>query len=274
MGAATLELDGLVAHRGGPLFDPVTVSLAPGTLLAVVGPNGAGKSSLLSALAGTGVRSTGEVRWDGEPLHRLPPRRRAQVLALMTQDSMAANELLVRDVVAIGTQAGHRHREGAAYTLATLARLGIEGLAHRRYARLSGGERQLVQVARVLAQASPIMLLDEPSSALDLAHQLTLMHRLREAASDGHVIVATMHDLNQALRWATDVLVIADGRARLGHPTEVLTPEVIRSAYGVTAEVFHSPSGTPSLSLVRTSCPTANGLSTPADPVPRTVRTT
>ncbi len=252
-----LELDRLVAHRGRPLFAPVSATLLPGTLLGLVGPNGAGKSSLLSAVVGTGVRATGTVRHAGADLRAMRPRRLAEVLSYMTQDSYAPNELRVRDVVAVGAYATPDAGDAAARTAAALDRLEIGELADRSYARLSGGERQLVQVARVLAQDTPVMLLDEPISALDLGHQLTVMHVLSERAAAGHIVVVTMHDLTQALRWANRVAVVADGAVTFGAPAEVITPELIRRVYGVTAEVFDSPSGSPTMSLVRPSCPTA-----------------
>lgn len=261
-----LVLDGLVAHRGRPLVAPVDAVLAPGTLLGLVGPNGAGKSSLLSAVVGTGVRTTGTVRYGDADLHRMRPRRLAEVLAYMTQDSYAPNELRVRDVVAVGARATPAHGPVGPRTTAALERLGVAHLADRSYARLSGGERQLVQVARVVAQAAPVLLLDEPTSALDLGHQLTVMHVLREHAAAGHIVVVTMHDLTQALRWADRVAVVADGAVTFGPPADVLTPGLIRRVYGVTAEVFTSPGGSPTLSLVRPSCPTATTF-TPGRPV-------
>ncbi|WP_413450233.1 ABC transporter ATP-binding protein [Georgenia phoenicis] len=252
-----LVLDGLVAHRGRPLFAPVDATVTPGTLLGLVGPNGTGKSSLLSAVVGNGVRSSGTVRYGDENLHRMRPRRLAQVLSYMTQDSYAPNELRVRDVVAVGALATPEAGPTEQRSAAALERLEIGHLADRSYAHLSGGERQLVQVARVVAQAAPVMLLDEPTSALDLGHQLTVMHVLREHANAGHVVVVTMHDLTQALRWADRVAVIAEGSVTLGAPDEVITAALIRRVYGVTVEVFTSPGGSPTLSLVRPSCPTA-----------------
>lgn len=251
-----LVLDKLVAHRGRPLFSPVSETFRPGTLVGLVGPNGAGKSSLLGAIVGS-VPHSGTARWGGQSLHRLRPRQLARVLALMTQDSYAPNELRVRDVIGVGARsastAGSDQRTAAALELLDIGRL-----AGRSYARLSGGERQLVQVARVLAQDSPVMLLDEPTAALDLGHQLTVMHVLKERAAAGHTVLVTMHDLTQALRWADLVGVVADGTTTFGAPQQVITAELIRSVYGVTAEVFDSPTGSPTLSLVRPSCPTAS----------------
>lgn len=247
-----LYLDDLTAVRDEPLFVPLTATLRPGTLLGVVGPNGAGKSSLLGAIAGTGGVRRGLVRHGDTDLGRLAPRRRARIVSMMDQDSTAPNELRAVDVVTIGAQAGSaRDGDTAAAATSALAALEIEHLARRVCSTLSGGERQLVQVARVLAQDAPVMLLDEPTSALDLGHQLAVMHALHERAAAGAIVVVTMHDLTQALRWSTQVALVAKGRVEIGPPLAVITPDVVRSVYGVEAEIFHSPAGSPTLSLVR-----------------------
>lgn len=250
---AALHLEELTAIRGTPLFSPVSLSLQPGTLLGIVGPNGAGKSSLLSAIAGTGVQRTGRVRYGTVPIADLSSRRRAATVSLMTQESTAPNELRVLDVVRIGAQAGSdaQSRNATARARAALASLDLEHLADRVSSTLSGGQRQMVQVARVLAQAAPVMLLDEPTSALDLGHQLTLMHALQERAAAGHIVIVTMHDLTQALRWSTLSALVAHGTVEVGSPEIIISPEFVRRAYGVEAEVFNSPAGSPTLSLVR-----------------------
>lgn len=257
---SALVLEQVVAHRGSALFDPITMTLRPGTLLAVVGPNGAGKSSLLNAIIGSGITSTGEVTHGGMPLHRLSARERARRVSFVGQDAFAANDLQVRDILAVGARAGGASGNLTRPVLSALAALEIEHLIDRRYSHLSGGERQLVQVARMLAQASPVMLLDEPTSALDLNHQLRVMSVLRRQARAGHIVIVTMHDLTHALRWADTLVILAGGRATVGTPQEIMTPERIRSVYGVTAEVFASPSGTPVISPVRLSCPTSQNL--------------
>lgn len=258
-----LHLTELIAYRGQALFEPLTRSFGPGTLLGIVGPNGSGKSSLLAAITATGIRSSGTVHFGQQDLHRMPSRRRARVLAVMTQDAMSPNELRVRDVVGVGSHAGRGTGQTTGATEVALRRLGIEELANRSYATLSGGERQLVQVARVVAQDAPIMLFDEPTSALDLGHQLTVMHVLQERAASGHIVLVTMHDLTQALRWSTEVAVIAEATTTFGPPHNVITAELIRQVYGVTAEIFSSPTGSPTLNLVRNTCPTAAFLTPP-----------
>ena len=257
---SSLVLDGLVAHRGRALFTPVHATVPPGTMLGLVGPNGAGKSSLLSAVVGRGVTTSGRVHPGKPDLHALRPRRLAAARSYMPHDSHAPNELRVRDVVGVGARATGRLGDAEARSTAALQRLGVAELADRSYARLSGGERQLVQVARVIAQDSPVMLLDEPTSALDLGHQLTVMHVLRERAAAGHIVVVTMHALTRALRWADQVAVIAGGATTFGPPGEIITAELIRRVYGVTAEVSTSPTASPPLSLVRPSCPPATSF--------------
>lgn len=245
-----LHLDRLTALRGAPLFAPLTLTLDPGTLLGVVGPNGAGKSSLLGAIAGTGVPRSGSVRYGADRLDRMTSHRRAQTLSLMSQDGAAPNELRAIDIVRIGARAGARDNL-TARAMEALTRVGIAPLAGRVSSTLSGGQRQLVHIARVLAQRAPVMLLDEPTSALDLGHQLTVMHALRDCAASGHIVIVTMHDLTQALRWSTLTALVALGQVRVGPPREILTPGLLHDAYGVEAEVFDSPSGSPTLSLIR-----------------------
>src|SRR5690625_3207834 len=130
-----LVLDGLVAHRGRPLFTPVHATVHPGTLLGLVGPNGAGKSSLLSAVVGTGIQTSGAAYYGQTDLHTVRPRRRAEVLSYMTQDAYAPNELLVRDVVAVGARATVRAESTGARVAGALARLEVAHLADRRYAQ-------------------------------------------------------------------------------------------------------------------------------------------
>ena len=248
-----LEFAAVAPQRGGrSLFAPFNARFGPGTFLGIVGPNGSGKSSLLSVVARTGVRSTGTVRYAGRDIAGMRGRERAEVMALMTQDSYAPNELRVLDIVRVGALA--TPAVGAASvtdrSLDALEELKIQDLAARSYSTLSGGQRQLVQLARVLAQNTPVMLFDEPTSALDLQHHLTVMHALHERALAGHIVLITMHDLSQALRWSTRIAVIAE-QVRVGEPSEVLTPATIREVYGVETESFLSPSGAPTLGLVR-----------------------
>ncbi|MEB4615072.1 ABC transporter ATP-binding protein [Leucobacter sp. M11] len=247
----TLTLTGFQAHRARPLFSPIDAVIPAGSFVAVVGPNGAGKSSLLGALAGTGVASSGRAELDGVDLGTVRARNRAGLLGLMTQDGTAPNELLVHDIVAIGSGAAQRAGIPHPSVSDALALVGAAEHEWHRASALSGGQRQLVQLARLLAQAPPLMLLDEPTSALDPAFQLRALEVIRDRCRAGHTALVTLHDLGTALRFADRVLVIpGSGQAALTGGTEdVLTPELIERVYGVSAELVRSSSGLPLLAL-------------------------
>lgn len=136
-----LVLDQLVAHRGCPLFAPISERITPGTLVGVVGPNGTGKSSLLSAIIGRGIEHSGTARYGTTALGGLRPRQLARVVSFVGQDTFAPNDLRVRDVVAVGARAAGHSADSGTRSMRALDRLGIAHLAERSYAYLSGGER-------------------------------------------------------------------------------------------------------------------------------------
>ncbi|MBJ6761112.1 heme ABC transporter ATP-binding protein [Myxococcaceae bacterium JPH2] len=230
----------------------MSLELHPGELVAVVGPNGAGKSTLLSVLAGEQATSMGEVRMEGRPLSSWLPRERARRLAVLPQEASLGFGFLAREVVLLGRSphlGGGTGEDDTRVALATLDATGTRHLAERSYLTLSGGERQRVQLARVLAQLwdAPAqgpcyLLLDEPTASLDLAHQhLVLEEALRFAQSGGSVL-AILHDLNLAARYAHRLAVLAGGRlVALGTPAEVLQPALISETFGVRVEVLERP---------------------------------
>ena len=247
-----------VGYRPGePVLREVFLHLGRGKVLAVVGPNGAGKTTLFRALSGElplldgRVRLTTEGEFPGsrQDIHRLSPRRRARYVTRVLQSEQPAWPVPVADYVEAGLFASEawfrRDAAGAGRVVAaSLERMGIAGLAKRFVTELSGGEFRRVVIARALAQDPDILLLDEPTADLDMAHQLETLSTLRELARSGKAVAFSVHDLNLAAMIADEVVLIAEGRiAAQGRPAEVLTPEVIRAAYGARVIVEPHPSG-------------------------------
>jgi iron complex transport system ATP-binding protein len=234
-----LETRGLTVMRDGhACLEDVSVAVAAGEILALLGPNGAGKSTFMKALAGI-LPSQGEVRFAGQLAADLDHRARARRLAYVPQHSALDAPMLTRDVVAQGRFAhrdrwGRQSREDAPAIAAALAATGALPLADRSFTRLSYGERRLVLLARALATGAHILLLDEPTAALDVAHALSLLSRLRELAARGHAIVVALHHLDEAAAHCSRALLLRQGRvARMGPVADVIAAAPVREVFGV-----------------------------------------
>jgi len=242
---SAIELDAVTVTLGGrPVVRGVTATVEPGEWVALIGPNGAGKTSLLRAIAGL-VRCDGRIVLLGTPAATLDRRERARRLALVPQEPETPPWLTVAEYVLLGRtpHLGPLAREGAADRGAAwraLARLDLEPFADRALGTLSGGERQRAVVARALAQEASIVLLDEPTAALDIGHQqqaLDLLEALR--GSEGLTLVAAMHDLTLAAQYADRVLLLDGGRVVAdGPPADVLTEEMLAQHYGASVRVL------------------------------------
>lgn len=220
----------------------------PGTLNAIVGPNGSGKTTLLRAMTGD-LRYTGSVKLNGQDIARLKPWQLAGMRAVLPQASALAFPFTALEVVQIGL-----HRGGAGdhaeIPRQALARVGLAHYADRYFQELSGGEQQRIQLARVLAQVwTPVendsprwLFLDEPVSALDIAHQLQVMDIARSFAQAGGGVVAVMHDLNLTALYADRITVLSDGSVlATGTPAEVMTDDTLTQAYGCPLRVGQTP---------------------------------
>ena len=229
------------------LLDGVDLIAGRGQLVGLVGPNGAGKSTLLRALAGVLRHQQGSVRLEGSELRSLPARDVASLLALVPQIAPYTQGFTARELVLMGRypHLGRFEVEGradAAVARDAMRLTGAEGFAPRTLETLSGGERQRVFLARALAQEPRILLLDEPTSNLDLLHQLTILGLVRRLVDSGLTAVAAIHDLNLAARYCDRLVVLGGGRVLTeGAPEEVLTPETIEAAFGVRAAVYREP---------------------------------
>lgn len=245
---SALAAEGLtVAYGAHPVLEALDVSFPAGRVTAVIGPNGCGKSTLLKALSRY-LSSTGRLLLDGADARALPRRELARRLAVLPQAPTAPDGITVGDLVSRGR---HPHQSwfrqwtarDAAVVADCLARTGIADLAERPLASLSGGQRQRAWLAMVLAQDTGLLLLDEPTTYLDLAHSvevLRLVRRLRDEA--GRTVVMVLHDLNLAARFADHLVVMGPGRvAAVGAAAEVLTPGLLADTFGLDAGVLEDP---------------------------------
>ena len=241
------------AVRGKSLLADIDVTLKPGRLTVIIGPNGAGKSTLLRLLTGELTPSSGAVRVQNKNLRDMAPQELSGLRAVDPQHTVLAFPFTVIEVVQLGVTVPGLMSHGARskrLAEAMLAKVGLLALAGRDYSSLSGGERQRVHVARALCQleGSPrddavrVLLVDEPTSSLDIAHQLEVLHELKSQARDGRVVVAVLHDLNLSAAFADDVLLLANGRAKAsGAPAQVLTDEILSEAYGCKVRLNRVP---------------------------------
>lgn len=200
----------LVRLDGRAALDGVSLTVGRGALVALVGPNGAGKSTLLRALAGLIRPAAGEVTLDGAPLAALAPRARARRIAWLEQGARAAWGMTVREIAALG-RLPHGDAAGAPVAVA-LASVGLDHMADRRIDRISGGEARRAMIARVLATAPEVMLLDEPCADLDPAQGFAVMRLLRREARSGRAVVVVLHDLALAARFADRMALLEGGR--------------------------------------------------------------
>ncbi|WP_238009945.1 heme ABC transporter ATP-binding protein [Dactylosporangium sp. AC04546] len=245
-GAVAVAGTGLHKTRTGrTVLDDVDASVRAGEVLALVGPNGAGKSTLLSVLAGDLAPDRGEVTVDGRPLEDWTPVELAMRRAVLPQHHLLSFPFRVADVVRMGRAPWPD--PGDDIVADAMAATGVAHLATRSFLSLSGGERARVALARVLAQRAGVLLLDEPTAALDLHHQELVLRIAGERAAAGDAILVVLHDLGLAAAHADRVMVLSGGRAVAdGPPAEVFTPELLTEVYRHDIEVFaHPRTGTP-----------------------------
>jgi iron complex transport system ATP-binding protein len=225
-------------------------TVRPGEWLCLIGPNGAGKSSVLRAVAGL-VPHTGSIEIDGAPLSARSARRRAELVAYVPQAPELPDDMTGEEYVLLGRNPyigyfGVESAHDRAMAASVIARLDLQGLAHRPLSTLSGGERQRLVIGRALAQEAPVLLLDEPTSALDIGHQqqaLELVDRLRR--EHGLTVISAMHDLTLAGLYADRLALLHQGHVvSTGPAAHVLRPETLSEFYGVSVAVHHEPDGT------------------------------
>ena len=219
-----------------------------GAVTGLIGPNGAGKSTLIGAIVGLRGLSRGAISFDGTELPQIRPAERARLVAYIEQSSTTSERLTVRDVVALGRIPFQSTWQSAPSPTdervveAAIDELGVRDFAGRLYHSLSGGEQQRVHLARALAQQPRLLLLDEPTSHLDIKAQLLVLDLLRRLTQAGSTVLLAMHDLNLAARFCDHLVVMHGGRVVAeGPPSEVLTPPLLLEVYGVHADIVTLP---------------------------------
>lgn len=240
--------DLVLGYGGAPIVDRLDLAVPERAFTVLLGPNGSGKSTLLRALAGLLRPKAGTVLLGGEPLAAMPARRIARSIGVLTQGPRAPEGLTVRELVAQGRYT-HRPLFGGwtaadeAGVAEALQLTGMEDLAERPLDDLSGGQRQRAWIAMALAQETEVLLLDEPTTFLDLAHQLEILDLVADLVRErGKTVIAVLHDLNQAARYADHMVLLAGGRIVVaGDPATVMTAETIADVFGVAVQIIADP---------------------------------
>jgi iron complex transport system ATP-binding protein len=254
----------------------VDLSVRPGEFVALAGPNGSGKTTLLRALLGFVPVEKGTVELFGTPVERLSVRERARRVAWVPQEESPRDNVPILDYVLYGRYAHLGPLDGETekdrrLALRILAEVGLADRAMDGVLSISGGERQRAILARTLAQETPVLLLDEPTSNLDIGHQLDLLERVRRLSRErGVTILAALHDLNLAARFADRIVVLSRGRRYAdGSPAAVLSEELLGRVWGVVADLRRDPrTGAPYLLPHHViSTPTGGGDASPLGPV-------
>ena len=250
MMAPHLDARGVTVRIGSAtLLDDVAIDAAPGELVAIIGPNGAGKSTLLRVLSGDITPTSGSVSLSGRPIGDLDTPTRASIRAVFMPTGDGRVPFSVWDVAMMGR---HPHRRDPANSAAvdrhvvaaSLDRMDVATLADRVVSTLSSGERTRVGLARVLAQAAPLLLLDEPTTALDIGHEIAVMRELRAEARAGKTVVAVLHDLNAASSFASRIVAMDRGRVVAeGSPDTVLDADLLSRIYRHSMAVITRPDG-------------------------------
>jgi len=244
-----LSAEGItLAYGDRAVVEQLDIDIAPGRITAIVGANGCGKSTLLRALARLIVPKEGEVLLDGTSLQRQHSKEIARTLGLLPQRPVAPEGIAVADLVGRGR---HPHQRMLARwsprdydaVAEALAATGVSDLAERPVDELSGGQQQRVWIAMALAQETDILLLDEPTTFLDVAHQVEVLDLLTDLNRErGTTIVMVLHDLNLAARYADQLVAIRDGRVHaLGSPEQVITETLVSEVFGLDSLIIADP---------------------------------
>ncbi|HVU57587.1 MAG TPA: heme ABC transporter ATP-binding protein [Puia sp.] len=240
-----------ISYRAGnrrrKILDDISCNILPGGVTVLLGANGAGKSTFLRILSGEQSPQSGKVWWNDRPLHAMAPAELAKRRAVLTQHATIDLPFTVEEIVLMGRYPHYGSKPSVRdkdIVMECLKEMQVAHLSGRAFPTLSGGEQQRVQMARVLAQlegaGDKILLLDEPTSNLDLLHQQLCLQKARQLSRKGHIVIVVLHDLNLAAQFADAILLLKQGRLLATGPTKaVLIPELIRQAYDMDIAVLY-----------------------------------
>nr|WP_086940233.1 ABC transporter ATP-binding protein [Thaumasiovibrio occultus] len=237
-----------LGYEGKVVCQGLDITVPQGQFSVIVGPNGCGKSTLLKSLCRLLKPTQGNVQLNGKDIHQLPTKTVAKQMGLLPQSASAPEGIKVKDLVARGRfphQGMFRQwsEEDEAAVNVAMQETGVDALAERAVDQLSGGQRQRVWIAMVLAQQTPILLLDEPTTYLDIAHQIELLDLFRRLnRTQGFTLVAVLHDLNQACRYADHLIVFKEGKiVAEGAPKQLVTAELVEQVFGLPCTIIEDP---------------------------------
>lgn len=239
--SALIEIEHLVvSYDERKAVDDVTLSVDPGSIVALIGPNGAGKTSLMRAASGVIPYRSGMVKLGGSELSHLKPFERARMLAVVPQVRQLPAAFTAQELVGTGRTPwmnwlGQASAQDLAIIRSSMQRTDTTDLADRRVGELSGGEQQRLLLARALAQNAPVLMLDEPSAHLDLRYQIELLDRIRSLVLELNLgVLVALHDLNLVARIADQVVLLVSGKVQASGPVEkVLQPDILSRAFGI-----------------------------------------
>lgn len=244
--SAVLQADDVTVRFGDKtVLDNVTLGVAAGEVLSLIGPNGAGKSTLLAVLAGDHSPEADSVTLFGHPLSAVSMKQRARERAVLEQRPTVGFAFRVHEVVRMGRTPWHGTEHQARdedIVNESMSAVEVAHLSFRDVLTLSGGESSRMSIARVLAQRTPVVLLDEPAAALDVRHQEQIMQIARDLASAGSSVIVVSHDLDSAVHWSDRVALMDRGTIRaVGAPEDVLSGSLLTEVYETPIEVFQHP---------------------------------
>ncbi|TCS38979.1 Fe(3+) dicitrate ABC transporter ATP-binding protein FecE [Reinekea marinisedimentorum] len=236
-----------IGYHGQVIVKDVSFTVPHGKITALLGPNGCGKSTLLKALSRTIKPVSGHVYWQQKDVQNIAHKEYARLLAMLPQVQPIPEGLTTFDLIAYGRSPhngfwGRLSQKDRAVIDQVMAASGVTELADKRVSELSGGQRQRVWLAMTLAQETPYILLDEPTTYMDLNHQVELLGNLRRLNHEGKTIVTVLHDINQAARYCDYLLVMHNGElVAQGTPAEVINQKLLKEVFAVNAQIFPDP---------------------------------